>query len=207
MRISGIYKIQSKIKPERIYIGSSVNIQERWRIHLENLKSNHHHSEKLQRHHNKYGKNDLVFSIIIGCAKEDLIITEQFYLDAYRPYFNICLVADSRLGTKASEKTKIKLSKARKSRASITEITRRKMSEAMKGKHLSDETKQKISKARKGMAFSEKHKNKLSESNKGRVAWNKGKTNIYSDETKQKMSLSHKDKKYKKRSLAKLKVA
>ncbi len=28
--ISGVYKIQSKIKPERIYIGSSVNINSRW---------------------------------------------------------------------------------------------------------------------------------------------------------------------------------
>jgi len=26
MKISGIYKIQSKVKPERIYIGSAVNI-------------------------------------------------------------------------------------------------------------------------------------------------------------------------------------
>jgi hypothetical protein len=30
-KISGIYKIQSKIKPERIYIGSAVNLQKRKR--------------------------------------------------------------------------------------------------------------------------------------------------------------------------------
>ena len=29
MKISGIYKIESKIKPERIYIGSAVNIGNR----------------------------------------------------------------------------------------------------------------------------------------------------------------------------------
>ena len=63
MNISGIYKIKSKVKPERIYIGSSVNIQERWRKHINYLKNNKHQSIKLQRHYNKYGKNDLVFSI------------------------------------------------------------------------------------------------------------------------------------------------
>lgn len=30
MNISGIYQIQSKCKPKRIYIGSGVNIQRRW---------------------------------------------------------------------------------------------------------------------------------------------------------------------------------
>jgi hypothetical protein len=36
-KISSIYQIQSKIKPERIYIGSAVNIKHRWGIHLSDL--------------------------------------------------------------------------------------------------------------------------------------------------------------------------
>jgi len=36
MKISGVYKIQSKAKPERIYIGSSVDVISR-RMHVEYL--------------------------------------------------------------------------------------------------------------------------------------------------------------------------
>lgn len=47
-KISSIYQIQSKRKPERIYIGSAVNIKHRWGIHLSDLKLNKHHSIKTQ---------------------------------------------------------------------------------------------------------------------------------------------------------------
>ena len=113
---SGVYKIQSKVKPERVYIGSAVSIPERWGNHLYRLARNDHHSIKLQRHYNKYGKNDLVFSIIVGCDKDDLIVTEQFYIDAYNPWFNICSKAGSLLGFKHSEETKKKMSESAKLR-------------------------------------------------------------------------------------------
>ena len=54
MKTSGIYRIQSKIKSERIYIGSSVNIQSRWYHHLADLRKNIHGNSKLQNHFNKY---------------------------------------------------------------------------------------------------------------------------------------------------------
>lgn len=56
MKISGIYKIQSKVKPERIYIGSAVNIRHRRNQHFSSLSLNNHHNKKLQYHYNKYGK-------------------------------------------------------------------------------------------------------------------------------------------------------
>jgi len=105
MKISGIYKIQSKIKPERIYIGSGVNIDQRWRRHLSDLHLNRHWSKKLQNHYNKYGKNDLIFSVIVGCSKENLIAYEQFYIDSLNPWFNNLLIANSFLGVKQSAET------------------------------------------------------------------------------------------------------
>ena len=60
---SGIYKIESKIKPERIYIGSAKNIQFRWNLHKRELLNKKHHSHKLQWHVNKYGIDDLRFII------------------------------------------------------------------------------------------------------------------------------------------------
>lgn len=97
---SGIYKIQSKYKPKRIYIGSAVDFASRKRVHLCQLRKGNHHSPKLQRHYNKYGENDLIFSFITGCDKLNLIAYEQFYIDSLYPYFNVCQTAGSLLGIK-----------------------------------------------------------------------------------------------------------
>ncbi|MCF0125619.1 MAG: hypothetical protein HUJ68_07675 [Clostridia bacterium] len=64
-----------------------------------------------------------------------------------------------------------------------SEETRKKHSEANKGRHISEETRKKISEANKGKCFSEEHKAKISESRKGRHI---------SEETRKKMSESHK---------------
>jgi group I intron endonuclease len=106
MKISGIYQIQSKIKPERIYIGSAVSIHRRWGDHLSLLKKQKHENARLQNHYNKYGKNDLVFSILIGCAKDDLIITEQFYIDSKKCWFNLCQKAGSTFGLKHTDQSR-----------------------------------------------------------------------------------------------------
>lgn len=122
MNISGIYRIQSTIKPERYYIGSAVNVSARWKLHLNSLKRKDHHSSKLQNHFNKYGESDLQFSVLLGCEKKDLIKHEQFFIDSYKPYFNICPLAGNSLGYKHTEKT-IKYLKER----IISEETRQKM--------------------------------------------------------------------------------
>ncbi len=107
MKISGIYKIQSRIKPERIYIGSAVDMKNRWNLHLYKLKKGVHHSIILQNHYNKYGENDLQFSILeLVMFKEDLIRREQYYIDKIKPEFNICKKAGSSLGTQRTEEQK-----------------------------------------------------------------------------------------------------
>lgn len=50
--ITGIYKIQSIVHPERCYVGSAINITARWKKHLSDLKYNRH-NQKLQNHYNK----------------------------------------------------------------------------------------------------------------------------------------------------------
>lgn len=195
MKLTGIYKIQSQCKPERIYIGSAVNIHKRWLYHLEDLKGNRHHSKKLQRHYNKYGKDDLRFSVLIGCDKDDLIKTEQYYIDVYNPYFNGSPTAGSTLGNKMSEEAKAKMRKPKSIEArknmSIAKTGKPSPKKGLKGLnvgwHQTDEAKEKIRKALKGKPKSEKHKEKLkqrraSEETKrkqsiahiGKVPWNKG---------------------------------
>jgi group I intron endonuclease len=108
MKISGIYKIQSQIKPDRIYIGSAIDINDRWRCHLKDLRKKKHSNIKLQNHFNRYGETDFQFSILLGCNKEDLIKIEQYFIDSYNPYFNICKIAGNCLGVKRSDETKQK---------------------------------------------------------------------------------------------------
>jgi group I intron endonuclease len=114
-KLTGIYQIQSKLKPERIYIGSASDIFGRWCVHTYDLRRGKHHSPKLQRHYNKYGIVDLQLSILICCDKDDLIKTEQFFIDSYKPYFNVCEFAANRLGIKHTEASKLKMSLSRKS--------------------------------------------------------------------------------------------
>lgn len=132
MKISGIYKIESKLKPERIYIGSTININIRWNKHLTDLKKNRHHSIKLQNHYNKYGESDLQFSILVECEKENLLKIEQEFIDSYKPYFNICPIAGNCTGIHRSEKEKQKCREYRH-----TEEAKKKISEAGIGREVS----------------------------------------------------------------------
>lgn len=91
----GIYKIQSISQPEKFYIGSSIDIFARWYSHKLGLKRNKHHSVKLQEHYNKYGLDDLIFTILIECDKRLIAVTEQSYLDDLKPYFNTATKATS----------------------------------------------------------------------------------------------------------------
>lgn len=153
----GIYKIQSIIKPERYYIGSATNIAERYKTHFKALRSNLHHSSKLQNHYNKYGAEDLQLSILLECNKEELLAEEQYFINSLSPYFNICKVAGSPLGVIRSEATRKKLSEINKGSIS-----------GFKGKHHSEETKQRLREINQGKTLSEETKLKLKEENKGK---------------------------------------
>jgi group I intron endonuclease len=84
---TGIYKIQSKSIPERMYIGSSKNIHYRKLTHLAHLR-NGWHNHRLQPHFNMYGESDLEFSVIELCDVSLLKTREQYYISKLRPFFN-----------------------------------------------------------------------------------------------------------------------
>jgi len=180
MKITCIYKIESLIK-KRIYIGSAVDYNSRIRIHKHQLLKNKHHSQKLQRHVNKYGIDDLVFSILEdSISLENLIKKEQYYIDLINPYFNICKIAGSSLGSKRTKEFCEKLSELHKNNKywvnkKHTEESKLKMSEAHKkmigvlspkyGKEVSKETRNKMRQNRLGKKHSLETKQKMSISN------------------------------------------
>lgn len=106
---SCIYQITSKLTGKK-YIGSAKHFGIRRRNHIFQLSKKKHHSVILQNHVNKYGLDDLTFSILeFLCWDENVINREQYFLDLLSPEFNILKVAGSNFGRKTSEQTKIKL--------------------------------------------------------------------------------------------------
>jgi hypothetical protein len=119
-----------------------------------------------------------------------LIEREQHYLDELDPYFNTCKVAGSALGVKHSKETRRKLSEAHKGkkRGPHSEETRRKISKANKGKKCSEETRRKLSEAKKGKKLSKEARRKIGEAKKGK------KRGPLSQEHRRKLSEACKDK-------------
>ncbi len=110
-----IYKITNNVTG-KIYIGSAVNFRKRKNAHLSALQNNRHENRYLQRAYNS-SKESFVFEIIEELhttIKEDIIKKEQYYLDRFKPDYNIKKLADSSLGVKRSLNTRLKMSQASK---------------------------------------------------------------------------------------------
>lgn len=111
---SGIYKITNTING-KIYIGSAINITDRWNYHKWELNNNKHGNKYLQRAWNKYWSVSFEFSTLEFCEKDKLIEREQYWLDITKCYdrevgYNILTVAYSGIGSKRSLETKAKIS-------------------------------------------------------------------------------------------------
>ena len=80
-KVLGIYKIVNKVNG-KYYVGSSNDIQLRWRKYKSDLNNQNHVNEHLQHSWNKYGSNNFEFSIVEELSKEKLMEVEQKHLDA-----------------------------------------------------------------------------------------------------------------------------
>lgn len=110
----GIYKIEN-IKNNKIYIGSSINIDSREYKHFWMLNKNIHDNNYLQHSFNKFGKESFFFEILEICSFEELIEKENYYIKKYKsnsPEFgyNLATVNEFRRNTYNNE-VKVKLSK------------------------------------------------------------------------------------------------
>jgi group I intron endonuclease len=77
----GIYQIKNTIN-EKVYIGSSIDIQKRLYKHLWLLRKNRHDNEHLQNSYNEYGEKNFEFSILEYCNVDDLVSRENFYIES-----------------------------------------------------------------------------------------------------------------------------
>ena len=75
----GIYTIRC-IPTDKVYVGSSIKIESRWRSHISLLKKNEHHSKKLQSEFNQYGLNAFSFTIVEELLDGDLFDAEYTWV-------------------------------------------------------------------------------------------------------------------------------
>lgn len=108
-----VFKNEISNDSQDLYISSSINISSRFSQHMNNINSNIH----LHNAMNKYGKNYFSFNVLEEyiydktISKEEngllLIVLEQYYLDLLNPNYNINPTAGkSRVGAKHSEESK-----------------------------------------------------------------------------------------------------
>ena len=194
---SGIYQIVSILNGKQ-YIGSAVDCKIRKIHHFSSLRKEKHTNQHLQRHFNKYGEQDLQFSILEFCSKEDLLIKEQAAIESYNPEFNMCKIAGSTLGLKWKPDSRKKGSDCKIGAKNPsfgvpkTENQKRAISLRHTGKFVSEETRQKLRISSSRLVHTDETKKKISELGKGRVPWNKGLST--SEEVKLKISQSGKGK-------------
>jgi hypothetical protein len=119
-----IYKILNSVN-NKSYIGSTSVGKSRWNSHLYNLRNNKHPNIHLQNSWNKYGETAFTFIVLESfdfskLSNEEvvniLLEKEQFYVETYKPEYNIRIITRSNLGLKFSEESKQKISESVKSR-------------------------------------------------------------------------------------------
>ena len=85
MFVCGVYKIINT-ENGKVYIGSSKDIDRRWREHVRELELNTHINAHLQNAWNKYGKKSFKFEVIEQCDEQKRYEREQHYIDLYKPF-------------------------------------------------------------------------------------------------------------------------
>lgn len=128
----GIYMVCNKINGF-VYIGQSIDIDNRWKQHRRELKNNSHVNQHLQNAWNKYGKENFDFVIIEECVECDLNDREIYWIKAYDSCNNGYNMTEGGNNTRPSQEVIKKLSESHKGIKQSDE-TRRKIGEAQRRK-------------------------------------------------------------------------
>lgn len=190
MKICGIYTITNLIN-NKIYVGYSDNILQRFKQHLSCLKNSKHDNELLQNSWNKYGEINFIFEILEECNSNYLTSQENYWCNILNTHnrdygFNIQPTRpDGRMSLSIECRKKISiLNKGRK----MPESTRQIIIQYHKDHPLTEEHKAKLAEARKKVGISKEGRRRITE---GRRTTVKPMTDI----TKEKIRLANLGKK------------
>ena len=151
--VCGIYKITSPNK--KVYIGQSKNVHQRF---IRYKRGDCKGQKKLYNSINKYGWINHTFEIVLECTEDKLNEMEIFYIELFQTFntkYGLNLNGGGSNGI-LSDESKSKISNSLKGRP-VSEETRAKIKASLTGKKHSDKTKIKMSKPR-----TEEHKANIS---------------------------------------------
>lgn len=90
--VCGVYCI-TNIKNDRIYIGSSINIDLRYRMHILHLNYNKHHNLLLQHDWRNQNAKDFVLEVIWEgnqqSDRNEILFMEQLMINKHNPDYNV----------------------------------------------------------------------------------------------------------------------
>jgi group I intron endonuclease len=165
----GIYCIKN-ILNNKIYIGSSVNIIDRWYTHKTRLRYNRHENKYLQKSWNKYGEQSFIFEVIEETNLKYLKEKEEYYIKKHdccnkKIGFNMCKTSfHSRLGLKNSKLHNERIGNANRGRKMLPEFVEANRLRNIGRKHTQETIKK----------MSETHKKHIpTESQLKNLQWNK----------------------------------
>ncbi len=145
--MSGIYRIRN-LRNQKCYVGqAALSFEKRFKEHRHYLRHGKHHSGHLQRAWGLYGERAFVFEVIEEIPrgqesekefKKVLSEREQFHIDGLQTFdpefgYNISPRAGSQLGYRHSEQSRRKMSEAGRGRT-LPDKWRKSIAESMKAK-------------------------------------------------------------------------
>jgi group I intron endonuclease len=165
--VGAIYRIRNLVDG-KVYVGQAVNVKKRMYRHLWELRSDRHTNTHLQRAWNARGEHSFVFEIVDDDVDlAEITQREQYHIDAHRsadPEFgyNKSPAAGSNLGVKYSAESRRKMSEAQKGRT-FTDDARRRIAQSLTGRVISPETIAKRVAKTKGMKRTEETRRLMTE--------------------------------------------
>jgi len=121
---AGVYQIRN-LQNDKRYIGSSVNLNKRWREHRSALNNNNHWNRHLQRSWNRHGSENFICEPLVTCHPSMRLWYEQQFLDQWKPEYNMAPASGSPLGVLRSAETKALISKAKTGQRCHVKLTER----------------------------------------------------------------------------------
>jgi group I intron endonuclease len=188
----GIYKIEN-LKNGKVYIGQSVNIEQRWAEHRSAAKKLDH---PLYRAFRKYGIGGFSFAILEEVEQERLTEVEDFYLQFYKnkvEVYNVAPVAGSTYGFRHSEETKKKLA-AQRIGIPLSDEHRESLSRAQRNSEATAIHCREMAAAKIGIPHTPEHRAKIGAKSKGRPMTEEAKSKLSASHLGKKLSDGHKAK-------------
>lgn len=118
MPTCGVYAI-TNVASRKIYFGSSIDIEGRFKRHKRELSRGTHHNKHLQRAWNRYGESQFIFQCVEECPESSRTQLEDQYIRGAIPggtYNQGGTVGGGRKGVPCSSETKSKIGDANRGR-------------------------------------------------------------------------------------------